>query len=553
MNEHRVFAIAQLNPTVGDIAGNTAKLIEARAIAAAQEADVVIAPEMYLSGYQIDDLVLTHGFLEKIAEAIEDLAALTLDGGPAIMVGAPRRDGAVIRNSVFVLDAGSLAAVRDKIKLPISGVFDDPRNFTPAERQKLVEIRGVRVGVLICEDLWHIDVVKDLADDGAEILICVNGSPFEIEKADQRMNVSVDATRQTNLPLIYINLVGGQDDLVFDGASYAMNPPGTLAAHLPNFSESVAMIEVTKGDKGLALTGPIHKPDEGLAAIWRCVTTGIRDYTEKNGFDKVLLGLSGGIDSALIAVMASDALGPGRVEAVMMPSPFTAEESLEDAASLAANLGIRLDTLSIETAMDDLDRTLKDVFLRGNPDIAQENLQSRLRGVLLMAISNTCGHLLLTTGNKSEYATGYATLYGDMCGGYAPLIDIWKTTVFNLASWRNETLPKGSLGQSTNVIPERIITRPPSAELRADQKDTDSLPEYHTLDPIVKGLVEDMESPIELIAKGYDREVVSRLARLLRLAEYKRRQAAPGPKTSKRSFYRDRRFPITSQYNAVGD
>ena len=552
MTDRLLIAAAQLNATVGDIEGNTQKLIEARQQAAAQHADIIIAPETYLSGYQIDDLVLVSGFLDRVASAIDRLAGLTSDGGPAIIVGAPRRDGDRILNAVFALDGGKVASVRDKDRLPIAGVFDDPRNFDRGGMPGPVMLRGVLMGLPVCEDLWHADLIECLEENGAEMILGVNASPFEKNKIDDRIATVVARVSETRLPLVYVNLVGGQDDLVFDGGSFAINPGGDLAAFMPCFSEAVTMIEAKRGVDGWRFSGPVSKPDEGLDAVWRCLVMGIRDYTEKNGFDRVLLGLSGGIDSALVAVLAVDALGADRVDAVMMPSPYTSQISLDDAAALADHLGIRLDNVDIEPSMQSVDHVLADMFNRGNPDLARENLQSRLRGLMLMSISNTTGQLLLTTGNKSEYATGYATLYGDMCGGYAPLIDVWKTEVFALCNWRNNNRPRGAMGPEGKVIPERIITRPPSAELRPDQQDSDSLPDYETLDAIMKGFVEGFASVEDLVAAGHDAAEVQRCATMLMRAEYKRRQCAPGPKISKRAFYRDRRFPITNRYPLAG-
>jgi len=554
MTDTLLFAMAQLNSTVGDVRGNARKLLDARKMAMAQDADIIIAPELYLSGYQLDDLVQVEGFLEHTEEAITTLAGATKDNGPAIIVGAPRRDDkGLIRNSVFVLDGGEVVGVRDKVRLPRTGVFDDPRNFIPGEMPGPVMVRGVRLGLPVCEDMWHADLVECIEEAGAEMLISCNGSPFEEGKIDDRMMAAVARVSETRLPLIYVNLVGGQDDQVFDGASFAVNPGGGIAAYLPCFSESVTLVEARNGPDGWRLDGPVHKPDEGNLSLWRCLVLGIRDYVEKNRFERVILGLSGGIDSALVAVLAVDALGSDRVDAVMMPSPYTSQVSLDDAAELAANLGIRLDHIDINPAMMAVDTMLKGPFAEGDPGLARENLQSRLRGLTLMSISNTTGQLLLSTGNKSEYATGYATLYGDMCGGYAPLIDVWKTRVFELCRFRNSVQPRGALGPDGAVIPERIITRPPSAELRPDQKDTDSLPDYNTLDAIMAGLVEKQYSVKHLIADGFDADQVRKCANMLMRAEYKRRQAAPGPKVTRRAFTRDRRFPITNRYPLAGE
>ena len=551
--ETLTFAIAQLNPTIGDINGNLAKLKSAREEAAGLGAAVVVAPECYISGYQVDDLVLVDGFLEKVAGAVEELAGLTADGGPAVVVGAPRRQDGLIHNSVFVLDGGKVQATRDKVNLAVGGVFDDPRNFTPGKMQGPVEIRGVPVGLAICEDMWSADVVECLQESGAEMLVVVNASPFEAGKIDERMAVAVARVGEAGLPLMYVNLVGGVDDEVFDGASFCVNPGGKVGAWLPCFGESVAMVEARRGKDGWGLTGPVVKPDEGEAALWRAIMLGIRDYTEKNGFNGVILGLSGGIDSALVATLAVDGLGADRVDAVMMPSPYTSRISIEDAEALAGNLGIKLRRVDIEGTMKVLDQALSPALADGLGDVAAENLQSRLRGLALMSLSNTEGQLLLTTGNKSEYAAGYATLYGDMCGGYAPVLDLWKTQVFSLCRWRNGNLPKGALGPEGAVIPERTITRPPSAELRPDQKDSDSLPDYDVLDPIMKALVEDSASPESLVEDGHDERAVRHSAGLLQRAEYKRSQSAPGPKLSSRAFYRDRRMPITNRYPLAGE
>jgi NAD+ synthase len=547
-----LFALAQLNPTVGDIAGNTQKLIAARDKAAAQGADIIVAAESFLSGYQVDDLVQVDGFFDRIDAAIAKLAAETKDGGPAIIVGAPRRDGQAYCNSVFVLDGGEVVGVRDKIYLPGDGVFDEPRNFTPGAMPGPVMLRGVLIGLPVCEDIWYQDVVECLDESGAEFFISCNASPFEVGKAESRMMTTIARVTETGKPLVYLNLVGGQDDVVYDGASFVVNPQGELAAHLPSFTESVALVEGRKTADGWRFQGGLTKPNEGHMAVWRCISLGIRDYVEKNGFDRVVLGLSGGIDSALVAVLAVDALGAERVDAVAMPSPHTRPMSRDDAATLAGNLGITLRTIDIAPSMQAADIMLADIFAEASPDLARENVQSRLRGLALMGISNTTGQMVLTTGNKSEYATGYATLYGDMCGGYAPLIDVWKTEVFALCRWRNSVLPQGALGPERGaagtVIPERIITRPPSAELRPEQHDSDSLPEYELLDAIMKALVEDQASADQLIASGHDAGLVQNCTAMLMRAEYKRRQSAPGPKLTRRAFYRDRRFPITSRY-----
>lgn len=550
MKTRLLCAIAQLNPMLGAIEENMQKLLNARKEAMAQKADIILAPEMYLTGYQLDDLVLVEGFLERVERAIATLAEATADSGAAIIVGAPRMEAGRIYNSAFVLDGGVVVAVRDKVRMAMGSVFDDARHFTHGGLPEPVALRGCALGLPICEDLWHADVIKHLAQKGAEVVLCLNGSPFETGKADARVQTAVARAVENRLPIIYANLVGGQDDVVFDGGSFGVNIDGHLACYLPDFAESVNMVQLNQNAGSWTLSGAVVKPTESLGAMWRCAVLGIRDYVEKNGFERVVLGLSGGIDSALVATLAVDALGADAVEAVMMPSPFTSQESLDDAEILAKNLGIKLDTIAIDASMNALDEALG-AALGVCSDIAKENLQSRLRGMILMAISNTTGALVLTTGNKSEYAVGYATLYGDMCGAYAPLMDIWKTQIFALAEWRNNHLPKGSLGAEGAIIPERIITKPPSAELRAGQKDSDSLPEYPLLDAIMRGLVEDLSAPKTLIEAGYAAEMVHQCARLLKNSEFKRQQAAPGPKMTPRAFSRDRRFPITSA--SIGD
>ena len=544
-------AIAQLNPHLGNIAANAARLLDARRGAAEAGAAIIVTPEMYLSGYPCDDLVLRSDFMAEVASGLEMLAATTTDGGPAIIVGAPHADGGVITNSVFVLDEGQVQARRDKVNLPNYGVFDDKRNFTAGDMPGPVQVRGMRLGLPVCEDIWTSDVIECLAESGAQMIISLNASPFDLMKPDARMAHAVSRVHESELPLVYVNMVGGQDELVYDGASFALNADGKLAAHLPSFSETTSVIRVGEDFGVPSLTGQMTPPDDGMGALYRGLTLGLRDYIDKNGFPGVVLGLSGGIDSAIVAALAVDALGAERVHAVMMPSPYTSQESLDDAADLAGRLGIRLDEISIAPAMQAMGDMMAPQFDGTSADITEENIQSRLRGLILMGISNKHGPLVLATGNKSEYAAGYSTLYGDMCGGFAPIKDVWKVQVFDLCRWRNANMPRGGAGPEGEVIPVRIIDKPPSAELRPDQKDTDSLPPYDRLDAIMKALCEEMVDIETIAARGYDRDEVARASQLLFRAEYKRFQAAPGPKMNALAFGRERRLPLTSGFNPL--
>ena len=551
MTKATAIALAQLNPHMGNIAANVDRLVEARAQAAKGGAQIIVAPEMYLSGYQCDDLVLRSDFMAEVAAGLDKLAALTADGGPAIIVGAPWAQDDRIYNSVFVLEDGAIKARRDKVGLPTYSVFDDGRNFTPGPMPGPVLVRGWRLGLPICEDIWTADVVECLAESGAEIIVSINGSPFEIGKRDRRIANAVARVTECGLPLVYVALVGGQDEVVYDGASFALNADGSLAAHLPSFSEAVTILQMQDDFGALSLTGAMTPPDEGMGEVWRALTLGLRDYVHKNGFPGVVLGLSGGVDSAIVAALAVDALGAEAVHAVMMPSAYTSQESLDDAADLAQRLGIRLDEISIAPAMQAMETMLADQFAGTPPGIAEENIQSRLRGMILMGISNKAGPMVLATGNKSEYAAGYSTLYGDMCGGFAPIKDVWKVQVFDLCRWRNNHMPRGGAGPQGEVIPPAIIDKPPSAELRPDQKDTDSLPPYDRLDAIMQALCEEMVDVETIMARGYDREEVARASQLLFRAEYKRFQAAPGPKITALAFGRERRLPLTSGFNPL--
>ena len=540
--------LAQLNPIVGDVKGNVQKLINIRSNLN-NNIDIIVVPELYISGYPIDDLVLRDDFLELVGDQINKLAKLTNDGKAAIIIGAPRKEKDTIRNSFFVLDEGEIIAFRDKHNLPNSGVFDEQRIFSQGPLSGPVKVRDVLIGLPICEDIWTETVVECLCETGADIILSINASPYTIKKRDQRMSVAVSRVLESKLPLIYLNRVGGQDELVFDGSSFCLNYDGSLSCQLHDFKEEMSEITIEKKDNNWVFKAEIKNVSSNLEGLYKALVMGVRDYVNNNNFPGVVLGMSGGIDSALVAAIATDALGPELVKAIMMPSPYTSKDSLEDAKNASSKLGIEYSDLDIKDGMRVIENILQDFegpFVKSG--IAEENIQSRLRGLVLMAISNKYGPMVLATGNKSEYAVGYATLYGDMCGGFAVIKDLWKTQVFALCKWRNLNKPEDFLGPDGIVIPERIITKPPSAELREDQKDTDSLPEYDILDAILQKLVEDDFSINQIISEGFNVEEVKRVSMLLCRSEYKRFQSAPGPKVSEKAFGRDRRYPLTSGF-----
>jgi NAD+ synthase len=553
-------ALAQLNPTVGDVEGNLALARKALAEAAAAGADLVVLTELMMVGYPPEDLVLKPALQAHARRAVEALAASTTADGPAVLVGAPWIERGRLYNAVLLLQAGRIATVRFKYELPNYGVFDEKRVFAAGPVPGPIPLarpgrpgEQVRLGVMICEDMWTEDVTEGLQETGAELLIVLNGSPFEHDKQDLRLNLAVARVTASGLPLLYVNQVGGQDELVFDGASFVLNADCRLAAQASSFVEQVLITRWRRDSAGgwRCAPGPVSPPGDELEWIYQAMCLGLRDYVDKNRFPGVVLGLSGGIDSALSAAVAADALGPARVHAVMMPSRYTSAESLEDAAACAAALGIRLDRVPIEPAVEAFSAMLAPLFAGRAAGSAEENIQARIRGIVLMALSNKLGPMLLTTGNKSEMSVGYATLYGDMCGGYSVLKDVYKTTVFALARWRNGRRPPGGLGPAGAVIPERVITKPPSAELRANQTDQDSLPPYDDLDRILKALVEDDRSAGELIEAGLPAAVVRQVSTLLDTAEYKRRQAPPGVKITRKAFGRDRRYPITNAFRRI--
>ncbi|MDE1986663.1 MAG: NAD+ synthase [Alphaproteobacteria bacterium] len=548
MTDRFRIALAQLNPCMGDIAGNLAKARAARAQAAG--ADVILFPELYIVGYPPEDLVLKRALQDAAMEAVRAFAKDTADGGPAVLIGTPWRESGKLYNAVALLDDGRVAARTFKYDLPNYGVFDEKRVFTPGPLTGPLEIRGVRVGVPICEDIWTPDVVECMAETGGEIMLVPNGSPYEAGKhEDVRFNLVAARVTESGCPLVYLNQVGGQDELVFDGASLVVNADRSVAWALPAWEEKVVITEWQRSGKGwVCAPGERAPSEERSQSVYHAMMLGLRDYVNKNRFPGVVLGLSGGIDSALSAAVAVDALGRERVRCVMMPSKYTSQESLDDAEECAQLLNVSYETIPVERAVDAFADTLRPVFVGRAADTTEENIQSRVRGLILMAVSNKFGPMVLTTGNKSEMSVGYATLYGDMCGGYNVLKDIYKMEVFRLASWRNQTVPAGALGPPGRVIPERIITKPPSAELRANQTDQDSLPPYEILDGILQCLVEKEMSFEEVVGKGFDPATVRRVEHLLYISEYKRRQAPPGVKIGPRNFGRDRRYPITNAF-----
>jgi NAD+ synthase len=549
MSETLKVALAQINLHVGAIDANLAAIRRARAEAARLGADIVVTPEFSVGGYPTEDLVRKPAFVAACEDAIAALAADTADGGPAMLVGGPWQDADKLYNAAFLLDGGKVAAQRAKHELPNYGVFDEKRVFDAGPAPGPIPFRGFRLGVMVCEDWWFPAVAETLQESGAEMLLSINGSPYEHGKQATRINLAVARVVECDLPFVFLGQVCGQDELVFEGASFVLNADRSLAVQMPFFEEQVRLTVWRRdGDRLVCEKQPLPPEPDPLELIYRSMMLGLADYVRKNRFPGVILGLSGGIDSALSAAVAVDALGADKVLTFMMPSPYTSPESLEDAAACAAMLGIRCDTIPISGAMEAFGAALAPIFEGRQADITEENIQSRSRGLILMAASNKFGHMVLTTGNKSEMSVGYATLYGDMCGGYSVLKDVYKMTVFALCRWRNAHKPSGALGPDGPVMPERIITKPPSAELKPNQTDQDSLPPYEELDAILEGLVEDEKSVDALVTEGFDRDTVLRVWRMLDRAEYKRRQAPPGVKITRRAFGRDRRYPITNGF-----
>ena len=551
-------AVAQLNPIVGDVAGNLERARQARAQAARDGADIVAFSELFIAGYPPEDLVLKPAFQAACRAAVETLARETGAGGPAVLIGTPWVEDGKLHNAYALLAGGEIEAIRSKVNLPNYGVFDEKRVFASGPVPGPVSFRGVRLGLPICEDTWtdwgdYENVVETLAETGAELIIVPNGSPYWRDKAEVRLNVTVARVTEAGLPLLYVNQVGGQDELVFDGASFALNADRSIAFQLPAFREMVFTTHWSRTPSGWRCApGPMAPAEELDQADYTACMIGLRDYVDKNRFRGVVLGLSGGVDSALCAVLAADAIGADRVRGVMLPYRFTSQESLDDAQAVARALGIRYDMVPIEQAVHGLEAALTGIFAGAPRDVTEENLQARARGVILMAISNKFGLMVVTTGNKSEMSVGYATLYGDMNGGFNPIKDLYKTEVYRLSRLRNRWKPHGALGPDGRVIVENVLTRAPSAELRENQTDQDTLPPYDVLDQILERMVEREEPLATIIAAGFDRETVMKVERMLNLAEYKRRQAAPGVKVTLKNFGRDRRYPITSRFRDSG-
>jgi NAD+ synthase len=542
-------AIAQLNPTVGNVKKNFDLIIEARVEAKKNNADLIVFTELFLSGYPPEDLVLRDAFLEEINDYLEKLLQIADDGGPAILVGLPTKKNGNIYNSVALIDNGKIISVQNKVHLPNYDVFDEERIFCQGDMPGPMNFRDIKIGVAICEDVWFEDVVECLTETGAELLIVLNGSPFTRNKHDLRINIAMQRVVESKLPLIYVNQVGGQDELVFDGGSFVINSDFSVPLKLQNFTSSVVnTIWKKESNNWICSTKGEVENNQDLIDIYSACVLGLRDYVKKNKFKEVIIGLSGGIDSALVACIAVDALGSGNIQCVMLPSKYTSKESLHDAKLCAKYLNIIADEISIENIVQITEKELQPFFLGLDKDVTEENIQSRIRALLLMSLSNKFNRLLLTTGNKSEMAVGYATLYGDMSGAYNPIKDIYKTEVYKIAKLRNQNKPKIALGPSGLIIPENIINKPPTAELRENQTDQDSLPDYDILDDILYKLIEEEMSVLDIIKSGHDKDWVSKIQNLLFISEYKRRQAPPGVKISHKNFGKDRRYPITNNY-----
>ena len=544
--------LAQLNPTVGDLAGNCAKAHDAWLQGKAAGAHFVALPEMFVTGYQTQDLVQKPAFVMDAMRHVEQLARDCADG-PMLGIGGPLAEVPKLHNAYFILKDGKVHATTRKYFLPNFNVFDEVRLFSRSDMQGPWDAGPLRIGTPICEDAWYEDVCEAMVESGAEMLFVPNGSPYFRDKFDIRLSNMVGRVIENDVPLVYLNLVGAQDDQVFDGGSFVLNRGGQLAVKLPVFDESVVHVDFTRDGQGWqAVPGDVAIAPDALEQDYRVMVTGLRDYMAKTGFKKVLLGLSGGIDSAIVAAIACDALGSDNVRCVMLPSEYTSQASLDDAQAAVDALGCPYDVVPITDVRDAVTVTLAGLFEGHEPGLTEENIQSRIRGLLLMAQSNKFGEMLLTTGNKSEVAVGYATIYGDMAGGYNPIKDMYKTRVFEACRWRNANHRDWMMGARGTVIPPVIIDKPPSAELRPDQRDDDSLPPYDELDGILTMLVDRDASVAECVAAGYAHETVKRVEHLVYISEYKRFQSAPGPRLSNRAFWLDRRYPIVNRWRDQG-
>lgn len=552
MSDRFQITLAQINPTVGDLQGNARLAKEAWGQAKAAGSDLVAFPEMFITGYNAQDLVMKPAFQRAAIAEIEGLAQACKEG-PALAIGGPWVEAGALFNAYFILNDGRIVSVVEKHHLPNQSVFDEVRIFSSGEIAGPYSVGNTRIGSPICEDAWHPDVAETLQETGAEFLLVPNGSPYHRQKSEERQNVMVARVIETGLPLIYLNMVGGQDDQVFDGGSFVLNPGGALAVQMPMFESALAHVVLIKQGSGWsAMQGALASLPSSLEADYHAMVSGLRDYCAKSGFPRVLLGLSGGVDSALVAAIAADALGAENLRAVMLPSDYTSEGSLQDAKDLAENLKCRYDFLPISQGQAAIQDSLAPLFEGAQPDLTEENIQSRLRGLFLMALSNKFGEMLLTTGNKSEVAVGYATIYGDMAGGYNPIKDLYKTRVFEICQWRNAHHREWMQGPPGAIIPQTILDKPPSAELRPDQKDSDSLPDYPVLDAILTLLVDEDQSIDECVAQGFSRQEALRVQNLLYASEYKRFQAAPGTRLSARGFWLDRRYPIVNAWREKG-
>ena len=548
MTQHFSLMVVQFNPSVGNLNKNLQKIKQYHARAVAKRVDLLAFPEMCLTGYQVQDLILKRAFISEVKARIEQLT-LDLAEGVPILFGAPFWENHKIFNAYYLLKDGKYEIVSRKHHLPNTNVFDEKRVFEAGPISKPFELSGLKIGSPICEDLWYCDVAESMAENGADFLISPNGSPYARNKIEIRKQIVAKRSIETAIPIVYLNMTGGQDDLVFDGASFVLNPGGKLALNLPQFEETDQIIKFSRlKDKWVAEVGRKTLYGDTIAQDYRAMVESVKEYTRKSGFSKVILGLSGGIDSALVAAIATDAIGPTNVLCVRLPSKYSSKGSLDDAAELVSNLNCSIKTISIDASNEVVNSSLASVFEGCDEDITEENIQSRLRGVILMAMSNKFNMMLLTTGNKSEVAVGYSTIYGDMAGGYNPIKDLYKTRVFETCAWRNNFYESWMMGPEGKIIPDSIIEKPPSAELRLKQRDDDNLPPYHILDGILSGLIDHDLSIADLVSKGYDRETVKKIENLIYLSEYKRFQAAPGPNLTDRAFWSGRRYPLVQQW-----